>query len=109
MSPRRRWLNATSSTRSAARAAATISVASSTVRAIGFSHRTWSPRSNAASAIRACRNVGTAMLTTSSPSVSSRSSHRATSRSTPWRAASSVRSASSSPAMTASSTPGIAS
>ena len=106
MSVRWRRLNATSSTRPAARAAASIASASSDVRAIGFSLRTWSPRSSAAIAIGACRNVGTATLTTSSESSSRSSSQVATWRSTPRRVASSVRTGSSSPAIPASSTPG---
>ncbi len=78
MSPRWRWLKPTSSTRFAARAAATIACASSPLSAIGFSDSTWMPRSRAAIAIGACRNVGTQTLTASIPSSSSRSSQAAT-------------------------------
>jgi hypothetical protein len=48
MSPRWRWLKATSRTRSADRAAATIASASAALRAIGFSQSTCMPRSSAA-------------------------------------------------------------
>ena len=83
MSPRWRWLKATSSTRPALRAACTIASASDALRAIGFSESTWMPRSSAAIAIGACRKVGTATLTASRPPSSSRSSQRATSCSIP--------------------------
>ena len=77
MSPRWRWLNATSSTRPAARAARDHRARPPRrVRAIGFSDSTCSPRSSAATVIGACRNVGTATLTTSSESSSSSSSQR---------------------------------
>src|SRR4051812_22249764 len=108
MSPRWRWLNATSSTRLAPRAASTIAVASALLRAIGFSDSTCRPFSSAATAIGACRNVGTATLTTSRSSPESNSSQRATWRPTPCRSASAVRTSSSSPAMPASSTSGWA-
>ena len=89
MSPRRRWLKRRPGRARRARAAATIASASADVRAIGFSDSTCSPRSSAAIAIGACRNVGTATLTASSSS-SSRSSQRATACSTPYSPASSV-------------------
>ena len=89
-SPRRRWLKATSSTRPAVpgrrRPSRPPRRRSS---AIGFSDSTCSPRSSAAIAIGACRKVGTATLTASSPSTSSRSFQRATRCGTPYSAASS--------------------
>ena len=60
-------MKATSSTRPALRAARTIVLACSPSIAIGFSESTCRPRSSAATAIGACRKVGTATLTASRP------------------------------------------
>ena len=77
MSPRRRWLKATSRTRPALRAASTMAWPSTALRAIGFSLSTCRPRSSAAMAMGACRNVGTATLIASRPPCSSISSQPA--------------------------------
>jgi hypothetical protein len=69
-SPRLRWLNDTSRTRSWAFAAATIADARSTLSASGFSDSTCTPASSAARATGACSAVGVAMLITSRPAVS---------------------------------------